>query len=391
VIENDLFQEHQALCHKLQMFINQARINEQKLARFQDLELRLISTKGLSELILQILNNYKQEFSLDTVTLTILDENYEIQRIIQDSDQNPDLSNLLFCHNLEQLKRYFKSPMGPVLGEFDSDKHNIFLSAVSAPIKSIANIPLLRYGKLIGSLNLGSESRERFSQNFGTEFLQRLATIVAICLENTTNHERLKRVGLTDSLTGVNNRRFFDQRLEEELARSLRSREPLACLFIDIDHFKQTNDAHGHQVGDSVLRNVARLIREQLRNSDVLGRYGGEEFSALLINTESRTAHDIAERIRIAIESYRFKYVDNFRQTQTLSTTISIGIGQLPRHIPNTDIQSLCDSLIKQADRGLYAAKSNGRNQVIFAGTLNASEKDTAISFNYEQTASLPI
>ncbi|MFV2058769.1 MAG: GGDEF domain-containing protein, partial [Thiohalomonadales bacterium] len=248
MIENDLFQEHQALCHKLQMFINQARINEQKLARFQDLELRLISTRGLNELILQILNNYKNEFSLDTVTLTILDENYEIQRIIQESHADPDMSNLLFCHNLDQLNEFFPTPIKPVLGEFDLSRHALFLSPLSPPIKSIANIPLVRYGKLIGSLNLGSESRERFNRDFGTEFLQRLATIVAICLENTSNHERLKRVGLTDSLTGVNNRRFFDQRLGEELARSLRSREPLACLFIDIDHFKATNDQHGHQV-----------------------------------------------------------------------------------------------------------------------------------------------
>ncbi|MFV2058867.1 MAG: GGDEF domain-containing protein, partial [Thiohalomonadales bacterium] len=140
--------------------------------------------------------------------------------------------------------------------------------------------------------------------------------------------------------------------------------------FIDIDHFKATNDQHGHQVGDIVLRNVARLIREQLRNSDVLCRYGGEEFSALLINTEPSMAREIAERIRLAITNFRFNYVDSLQRSQHLTTSISIGVGQLPANSAHTDIANLCTSLVKQADRALYSAKSNGRNRVVLASAL---------------------
>ena len=217
----------------------------------------------------------------------------------------------------------------------------------------------MRYGELIGSLNLGSNDPERFVAGSATDFLQRLATIVAICLENATNHERIKRIGLTDSLTGVNNRRFFDQRLGEEVARAQRSGEPLACLFLDIDHFKRINDRHGHRVGDRVLSEVAGMIREQLRSTDVLGRYGGEEFSALLVNARKEKALEIAERIRGVIEAKHFEREDG----GWLSVTISIGVSSLPATIEGNG--NIAEELVDRADQALYLAKNAGRNRVI--------------------------
>lgn len=378
MIDSDLYREHQQLCHKLQMFINQARINEQKMQRFQNLELRLIGSRRFSELCNEILTNYKNEFALDTVTLTLLDDNYELRRIVAEGKplsklEGAELDNLIFYNREEQLTSLFPRPFGPQLGEFDIDKHALLIAPLSPPLQSIASLPLVRFDRLIGCINLGSSSKERFSNEFGTEFLQRLATIVAICLENTINHERLKQVGLTDALTGVNNRRFFDQRVNEEVARSLRSREPLGCLFIDIDHFKRINDELGHPVGDTVLREVASIIREQLRNSDVLGRYGGEEFSALLTNTRASTAKDIAERIRATVENHRFDLRAHHKVSKPLNVTISIGIAVMSEANPITEMGSLCASLIKQADQSLYQAKNQGRNQVVY----NPSTTDT--------------
>lgn len=360
MIDNDLFREHQQLCHRLNMFINQARINEQKMQRFQNMELQLIGSRSLSELCENILNNYKQEFSLDLVTLTLMDENYELRRFADEG--NIHNRNLIFYSESEQFERIFRKPYAPQLGEFNLERHGGLLSPVSSPIKSLACLPLIRYGKLIGSLNLGSESRERFSKEFATEFLERLATIVAMCLENTINHERLKRVGLTDALTNVNNRRFFDQRLGEEIARGLRSQEPLACLFMDIDYFKKINDIQGHQVGDTVLRAVAGIIRDQLRNSDVLCRYGGEEFAALLTNTSKSTAYEVAERIRKNIEKHRFDLSAHSKANPNLQVTISIGVSLLDLGTPVNDINQLAGNLVKQADKALYQAKNEGRN-----------------------------
>lgn len=384
MIDNDLFREHQQLCHRLNMFINQARINEQKMQRFQNMELQLIGSRSLAELCENILNNYKQEFSLDVVTLSLMDENYELRRFADESNINN--RNLIFYSDSPMFERIFRKPYAPQLGEFDLEKHAALLSPISTPIKSLACLPLIRYGKLIGSLNLGSESRERFSKEFATEFLERLATIVAMCLENTINHERLKRVGLTDALTNVNNRRFFDQRLGEEIARGLRAQEPLACLFMDIDFFKKINDIQGHQVGDTVLRAVAAIIRDQLRNSDVLCRYGGEEFAVLLTNTSKTTAGEVAERIRRNIEKHHFDLSAHSKADPHLKVTISVGISLLDLSNPVNDINLIAGNLVKQADKALYQAKNEGRNCIRFlvGGNIGQHKK------NLEQSLARP-
>jgi two-component system cell cycle response regulator len=360
---NDLNRENQLLRRKLRAFLTQARENEQKMRRFQEQELRLISTPSLSELVQRVLYNYRTAFTLDVVSLVLHDPQYEIQRILEDEGVRlAELAQLSFVSELDELDSLYGLSVAPKLGSFQAREHGFLFPNLSHPPRSVALLPLIRYGELIGSLNLGSQERSRFAQGAATDFLQRLATIVAICLENATNHERLKRVGLTDSLTGVNNRRFFDQRLDEEVARARRSREPMACLFLDVDHFKGVNDRYGHQVGDRVLRKVANLIREQLRSTDVLGRYGGEEFAALLVNAPQAAALEIAERIRAAIEAQRFPLAED----GSLAATISIGVASLDTTAEN-ETGRLAAALVERADQALYQAKSEGRNRVVAA------------------------
>jgi len=357
--DSDLYRENQLLRRKLRAFLTQARENEQKMRRFHEQELRLISTPSLSELVQRVLYNYRTAFTLDVVGLTLHDPGYEIQRILEDEGVRlAEFTSLHFIAETDELDSLFGVSLEPQLGAFRPHEHDALFPG-DCHAQSIALLPLVRYGELIGSLNLGSNDPERFVAGSATDFLQRLATIVAICLENATNHERLKRVGLTDSLTGVNNRRFFDQRLGEEVARAQRSSEPLACLFLDIDHFKRINDRHGHRVGDRVLNEVAGMIREQLRSTDVLGRYGGEEFSALLVNAEKGKALEIAERIRGVIEAKHFEREDG----GWLSVTISIGVSSLQAGGENTG--NIAEELVDRADQALYLAKNAGRNQVV--------------------------
>jgi diguanylate cyclase (GGDEF)-like protein len=139
---------------------------------------------------------------------------------------------------------------------------------------------------------------------------------------------------------------------------------------MDIDHFKQINDRHGHQAGDQILRKSAALIRDQLRNSDVLARYGGEEFAALLPHTNVRSAIEIAERIRENIGQHRFM-VKEYDQTQSVSVSISIGIATMSAGTIPTDIEPLIAGLITQADTALYEAKNAGRNCVRVAAESN--------------------
>ena len=214
---------------------------------------------------------------------------------------------------------------------------------------------------MIGSLNIASRAEDRLVPGMATDFIQRLAAIVAISLENVINNERLKHIGLTDPLTGAHNRRYLEQRLCEEVSRAQRQGHPLACLFLDIDHFKQVNDSYGHQVGDRVLREVAERIKAQLRLSDTLGRYGGEEFIVLLVNADRNTASVIAERIRQGTAERVFTIDDQ----HSLPVTLSIGIATLLEHNPAESIETVTQNLVAHADQALYRAKENGRNRVM--------------------------
>jgi diguanylate cyclase len=168
--------------------------------------------------------------------------------------------------------------------------------------------------------------------------------------------DSVRQEAVTDSLTGLPNRRKFDQTLHETTERAAQTGAPLCLLMIDIDHFKEFNDTYGHTVGDHVLALVARTMKECIRSTDLAARYGGEEFAVILPSSSLADAVRIAESIRTSVASKR---IVNRSKNQTLGTiTLSIGAA------PFADGDSLAD-LIKLADRRLYAAKRQGRNRVV--------------------------
>jgi diguanylate cyclase (GGDEF)-like protein len=205
---------------------------------------------------------------------------------------------------------------------------------------------------------------ERFSFDMGTDFVERLASIIAICLENVINSERLTQISLTDALTNVSNRRYVEQRMLEEIGRARRQHYGIACMYLDIDYFKNINDQHGHQGGDDVLREVAKRIKAELRLSDTIGRFGGEEFVVLLVNTSHTNALLVAERIRASIADKPFL----LSLSGVCDVTISIGIATLSDDHNLGEIDSAAKALLLRADRALYQAKDQGRNCVREAG-----------------------
>jgi two-component system cell cycle response regulator len=225
----------------------------------------------------------------------------------------------------------------------------------------VAIIPLIRQSKLLGSLNLGSQNPERFENDMGTDFVERLGSIIAICLENVINSERLTQIGLTDALTNVSNRRYVEQRMLEEIGRARRQHYGITCMYLDIDHFKVINDTFGHQSGDDVLKEVAKRIKAELRLSDTLGRFGGEEFVVLLVNTSPSDASFVAERIRKSIQDKDF----SLSTEGSCAVTISIGVASLSDGHNLGDIDEAAKTLLLRADRALYEAKEQGRNRVI--------------------------
>ena len=171
----------------------------------------------------------------------------------------------------------------------------------------------------------------------------------------------LEHETLTDPLTGVYNRRFMEQRFAEEISKARRYCFQLSILLFDLDHFKRVNDEHGHQAGDRMLIEICNLVNDQLRDSDILSRYGGEEFLVIAPNTGPAEAALLAERLRTRIEANVFlkDQQELTAQGQPITTTISVGIASF------NDDNDNQETLIANADRNLYQAKHEGRNRVI--------------------------
>jgi diguanylate cyclase (GGDEF)-like protein len=168
-------------------------------------------------------------------------------------------------------------------------------------------------------------------------------------------NERLRHISQTDGLTGLDNRRHLEERLEEMFRHSQRLNEPFACVMCDLDRFKSVNDEYGHQAGDAVLKQFARILRGEVREIDRAGRFGGEEFMLLLPGTVLDAGVTFAERVRKQVEAHTFTFEGN-----SIRRTASFGVSAWP-HPRVTD----CDSLMRAADDALYVAKETGRNRVV--------------------------
>jgi diguanylate cyclase (GGDEF)-like protein len=190
--------------------------------------------------------------------------------------------------------------------------------------------------------------------SMGQELKPLATSRYALALKRTTaKGEEYKRLASIDALTGVINRREFIVLAKKEVSRLQRHADNLSVLILDVDYFKQINDTHGHSEGDRVLKIVAQTIAAALREADVLGRIGGEEFAVLLPSTDEPAAQVTAERIRSAIERLRIQIGD-----QEIQITISIGVSEYQL------TEGLIDSAMLRADKALYQAKHKGRNRV---------------------------
>ncbi|MCG8014676.1 MAG: sensor domain-containing diguanylate cyclase [Candidatus Thiodiazotropha sp. 'RUGA'] len=356
----DLKEENRILRLRLKELTRKAVENQETLGRFYARELELLSAESLGELLSGMSEGLLASFEVDSIQLLMLDPDHEIRHLLSNNGIPIDaFPYVRFVDDLGVINQRFLRLKSPWLGPFLTPEYNNLFDR-PRNLKSIAILPLICSNHLVGSINLGSQDANRFTRQHATDFLARLATICGVCLENVTNRERLLISGLTDPLTELHNRRYLDRRLEEELSRSSRYRQPLSCLFIDADHFKRINDNYGHPAGDQVLRELAKRIRSQLRASDVATRYGGEEFAILLPQTNLSEALLLAERIRLEVNSHPI-YLD---QGESLQLSVSIGVSETLPMLGKSHHKELGSHLLACADQALYIAKSKGRNRI---------------------------
>lgn len=359
-----LASENRKLRSKLELLLQQARNNEDIMRRHRQLDLQFIGAASFAELIDSVFQKLPASSELDVVTLALLDERYDIRRIL--AELRIDLSRLpqlLFFQEAAEMGQSPRAPWQAELGRYDPMLHGVLFPEPLALPASVALVPLIRKQQLIGMLNLGSFDAGRFGGNMASDFIEHLASIVAICIENVINGERLQHIGLTDPLTGVNNRRYLETRLQEEIVRASRHGHALSCLYIDIDHFKRINDSIGHHAGDEVLREVAARIKAELRLSDALGRFGGEEFVALLPEADRTDAVNVAERIRLSIAEQPLILAGG----QELAVSVSTGAAAFIYDGGDGGVEIMASRFLARADQALYQAKAQGRNRVVAA------------------------
>ncbi len=218
--------------------------------------------------------------------------------------------------------------------------------------------PLVSEQKLLGAV-VAYNPFDKLNEN-EINYLDEISKQASITIERALEYMKILKDATLDALTGLNNRHQFAIRLREETASAKRQNAPLCCIMTDIDFFKKVNDTYGHAVGDCVLKNVAKTIKKELRENDIPSRYGGEEFTILLPHTTLEEASLVAQRLRRAIEKKKINIEEyNIQGVNQLSVTISVGVSAYDKSMKEPE------QLYQNADKALYEAKKNGRNQVV--------------------------
>jgi len=208
-----------------------------------------------------------------------------------------------------------------------------------------------------GVLGVFSKNNRKFTlKELG--LLRMVSAPTSLVIENAELFEKTKILSITDSLTSLYNRRFFETKLEEIFLKAKTEQKKFSLCICDIDYFKYYNDTNGHPIGDIVLKNVAEIIKNGVKGGDIVARYGGEEFVIIFPDTEKENAIKVCEKLRKKIEEYKFPYEKN---QPNGDLTVSFGVATFP------DDATIPDGLLKKADDALYKAKEMGRNKVISA------------------------
>jgi len=266
-----------------------------------------------------------------------------------------------------------KTGMPLLVNDVETDGRVAMANRPRFKSKSLLCIPLKLKDKIIGVLNLSDKKNLTPFTDADLQLLTSFAGLASIIIERYLLMEescRFEQLSVTDPLTGLYNRRFLQNRLEEEFNRSLRQNLSLTVVFIDLDYFKAYNDICGHLAGDQALAKTAAIIKRTLRDMDIVARYGGEEFCAVLPATTKAESLVVAERVRLEVEREKF----HGEELMPLGTvTASLGIATFPE-----DARTI-EGLLHASDVALYEAKARGRNCVV---AFNATEEDTRAAAN---------
>ncbi len=331
----------------VQRIIKRLEYNEDISQKFFDVEVSILSTLNFKDFFERLLTKIKEKFAIPYVWLSLIDGN-EIIPLIGELAGSRLIRERLSIIDSRIFSDILNSSTNPLLvNEKLKPFYKIFPPREKYLIRSAAILPITLQGELIGTLNHGDPSAERYVPGMDTTLLERLAVKISICLSNVIAHEKLRIVASKDSLTGLLNRGVMDTVLNREFNRAFRYKEPLSLVFIDLDDFKNVNDFHGHDAGDALLKHLGSQLLQMCRDSDVVGRFGGDEFLILLPSTDSQDASVLVGRIKSCFKENPLQF-----NGKTIPMSFSYGISS----IEDGGIDNVA-TLVKRADERLYQAK----------------------------------
>ncbi len=339
-------------------FARTVELNERILQRLQSYELMLLDASSLAALLDVLLHTTQIHFGLSGVSLNLYDPDGELAELLP-AELEFGIDLVLEKDSFDMQQLYGARPRVEVIVSEDPRALRAIANVDSG--QSALLLPLVRENLLVGSFHWVSEDAEAFDSEVETGFLNHLASIIAICLENCTNAERLASLSLLDPLTRLSNQRAFEMELRREVARAHRNKKPLTLMIMEVDDFSSISDNYGHLSGDFVLKAIGRHISGMLRRTDYLARLHGSCFALLLPACPEDKGQEIAERIRSETE---FMEIDDGRGAN-LFASLAIGMSTwTPQNYPAINMEQLAEQLKTNASQAMERSHRDGGNRV---------------------------
>lgn len=337
------------------------RILDRKVKEFKALyEIsKIIDTFPSTQKILDnISERVAKTLEIDECLIMLYDEKNDVLSTrARYGNINPEMVNAVFEKGEGVPGKVLETKESVISSDLEKDTHILKSFKYDFGIKSCAIIPLINNNNVIGVIAVYSKGKYEFTKD-NIELLDIIASRITKVLENNKLYNEVKENSITDGLTRLYNYRYFYQVLKREMQKNLKQDKKIFVIMIDIDKFKQFNDKYGHIVGDKVLREIANIIKENIRRQDHAARYGGEEFAIILPDSNIDIARKVAERIKEKVKLVAEKIEE--LKGKDIFITVSVGIACYP-HCAQDII-----SLIEKADKRMYSSKESGGDNVVY-------------------------
>ncbi len=342
-------------CEQLKSDLRKASIENEKLKQLIDINTYVTNSLKKKEVLKRILQEVKNILSCRSSSLLLVDKKISKLKfaVLSEDDENDILKDVELSMGEGVAGTVWDKGIPMVINNpQDSPSFsNLADKSSKTETTSLIAVPLVVDGEIIGVIEAMNKDNTIFSE-FDLTMLQYISTQSAIAIKNADLYD----MAIKDGMTNLYINKYFKERLVDELSRAKRYKKKLTLVMFDIDFFKSFNDTYGHQTGDKVLKEVAKVILDNCRNADIPCRYGGEEFSVILPETSKEDSFIFIERVRSIIENMSIEQGDH-----SLAVTISAGYATYPDLTPTDSI-----SFIDMADSALYVSKENGRNRISF-------------------------